>query len=242
MALYRDHGVVLRTSKLGETDRIITFLTRENGKVRAVAKGVRRPGSKFGARLEPTNNVALQLYRGRNLDIVTQAETLDTNRSLREDYALLTHAISMLEAVDQVAQERESDPVMYRMLEGALRTLSSEKSPIVSVAFLWKLLSHEGFHPVLTSCARCELEFGDAVEPATFDFGEGGALCSSCAAGGGRRISADAIVVISALVDARVRAVIDQPPSTEVLLEVEHLGVGALEHHSERRLRSAALY
>ena len=231
MALYRDHGVVLRTSKLGETDRIITFLTRENGKVRAVAKGVRRPGSKFGARLEPTSNVALQLYRGRNLDIVTQAETLDTNRSLREDYA-----------VDQVAQERESDPVMYRMLEGALRTLSSEKSPIVSVAFLWKLLSHEGFHPVLTSCARCELEFGDAVEPATFDFGEGGALCSSCAAGGGRRISADAIVVISALVDARVRAVIDQPPSTEVLLEVEHLGVGALEHHSERRLRSAALY
>ena len=71
MALYRDHGVVLRTSKLGETDRIITFLTRENGKVRAVAKGVRRPGSKFGARLEPTSNVALQLYRGRNLDIVT---------------------------------------------------------------------------------------------------------------------------------------------------------------------------
>lgn len=242
MALYRDQGVVLRTHKLGETDRIITFLTRENGKVRAVAKGVRRPGSRFGSRLEPTGHVAVQCYRGRNLDIVTQVETIDANRNLREDYELLTHAISMLEAVDQVAQEREPDPVMYRMLEGALRTLAVEKSSIVSVAFLWKLLSHEGFHPVLTSCARCETEFSTAVELVAFDIAEGGGLCSSCAAGGGRRVSSGAIVVISALVDSRVRAVLDQPPPVEVLLEVERLGVAALEHHSERRLRSVALF
>ena len=107
MSLYRDQGVVLRTIKLGEADRIVTILTQTSGKVRAVAKGIRRPGSRFGARLEPTSHVALQCYRGRELDIVTQVETIDSFRALREHYGCLTHAISMLEAVDQIAQERE---------------------------------------------------------------------------------------------------------------------------------------
>src|SRR6185295_5730972 len=101
--LYRDQGVVLRTIKLGETDRIVTILTQGHGKVRAVAKGVRKPGSRFGARLEPTTHIALQCYRGRELDVVTQVETIDAWRPLRENYAALTHAVSMLEAVDQVA-------------------------------------------------------------------------------------------------------------------------------------------
>jgi DNA repair protein RecO (recombination protein O) len=90
---------VLRSIKLGETDRIVTVLSRGHGKIRAVAKGVRKPGSRFGARLEPTSNVVLQCYRGRSeLDVVTQVETIDSNRRLREHYGCLTHAVSMLEA------------------------------------------------------------------------------------------------------------------------------------------------
>src|SRR5438552_8917597 len=142
--LYRDQGVVLRTIKLGETDRIVTILTQRHGKVRAVAKGVRKPGSRFGARLEPTTHVALQCYRGRELDVVTQVETIDANRALREHYGCLTHAVSMLEATDQVAQEREPNPAVYRMLVGALRTLVITPTPLVSTAFFWKLLSLEG--------------------------------------------------------------------------------------------------
>ena len=177
MALYRDQGVVLRSIKLGETDRIVTMLTRANGKVRAVAKGVRKPGSRFGARLEPTSHIAFQCYRGRELDIVTQVETIDANRALREHYGCLTHSISMLEAVDQVALEREPNHALYRMLESALRTLAREPSPIVSAAFFWKLLSLEGFHPMLDSCARCgreptEPEAGaEPVEFVMFDLG-----------------------------------------------------------------------
>ena len=90
-----------------------------------MAKGVRRTTSRFGARLEPTSRVALQCYRGRELDTVTQVETLEVHRSLREDYTLLTHAVPMLEAVDQVAPDREPDPALYRMLTGALRTLDA---------------------------------------------------------------------------------------------------------------------
>src|SRR5438067_11667483 len=113
--LYRDEGVVLRAIKLGEADRIVTIFTQGHGRVRAVAKGIRKTTSKFGARLEPTTRVALQCYRGRDLDHVTQVETLESHRALRENYALLTHALPMLEAADQVAQDREPTPALHRM-------------------------------------------------------------------------------------------------------------------------------
>src|SRR4026208_1409774 len=116
--LYRDEGVVLRTIKLGEADRIVTIFTQGHGKIRAVAKGIRKTTSKFGARLEPMSRVALQCYKGRELALLTQAESLDSNRALREEYALLTRSVPMLEAVDQVAQDREPNPPMYRMLTG----------------------------------------------------------------------------------------------------------------------------
>ena len=93
MTLYRDHGIVLRTHKLGESDRIISFITERHGKVRAVAKGVRKTRSRFGSRLEPTSHVALLLYEGRELDIVTQAESVDHFRALRDD---LDHAAEIL--------------------------------------------------------------------------------------------------------------------------------------------------
>src|SRR6266850_2575912 len=153
--LYRDEGVVLRTIKLGEADRIVTIFTQGHGKIRAVAKGVRKTTSRFGARLEPASHVALQCYKGRDLDIVTQAESLDSNRVLREEYSLLTRSVPMLEAVDQVAQDREPNPAMYRMLTGALHALASTRNPLVTPAFFWKLLSLEGFHPLLDGCARC---------------------------------------------------------------------------------------
>ncbi len=276
MALYRDQGVVLRTIKLGETDRIVSMMTRGNGKVRAVAKGVRKPGSRFGARLEPTTHLAFQCYRGRELDVITQVETIDANRALREHYGCLTHAVSMLEAVDQVALVREPNHALYRMLEQALRTLAREPSPIVSTAFFWKLLSLEGFHPMLDDCARCGRALGvdPAADPATdpaadpddattardvddpttacdaddahdsaavFDLHDGGTLCAFCGSAGGRRTSTAALAIVARMVGGRLRGVLDSPPPPEVLREVERLAIAAIEHHSERRLRSAAL-
>ncbi len=236
--LYRDQGVVLRTIKLGEADRIVTFLTQGHGKVRAVAKGVRKSGSRFGARLEPTSHVALQCYRGRELDVVTQVETIDAFRALRENYACITHAVPMLEAADQVAQEREPAPALYRMLVGALRTLCTTPSPVVTPAFFWKLLSLEGFHPHLDGCVRCGEEKGPF--PA-FDLGDGGVLCGGCGRLGGRRIAPEAVAFLELLVGGGLRRALDDPPALEHVHEVEHLGVLMLEHHSERRLRSAVL-
>jgi DNA repair protein RecO (recombination protein O) len=238
MALYRDQGIVLRTIKLGEADRIVTLLTPGHGKIRAVAKGIRKPTSRFGARLEPTSHAAVQCYRGRELDIITQVETIDTHRALREHYGCLTHAVSMLEAVDQVAQEREPNPALYRMLLGALHTLAERPSPLVSTAFFWKLLSLEGFQPMLHACARCSDDTGPF---AAFDLNEGGVLCDRCASFGGHRVEPETLAVIDDIVSGRLARILAAPPPSPVLTEIERLAIRALEYHLERRLRSAAL-
>jgi DNA repair protein RecO (recombination protein O) len=237
--LYRDEGVVLRTIKLGEADRIVTLMSLGHGKVRAVAKGIRKTTSKFGARLEPTSRVAFQCYRGRELDVVTQVETLEANRHLREEYALLTHVVPMLEAVDQVAQERAANPALYRMLSGALRTLGERRSPLVTPAFFWKLLSLEGVHPMLDACARCGLDRAD-VELTAFDLDEGGALCRPCARGAGRGLTPEALELLRRMLGGGLNAVLAESVN-QASHDVEHLGIRALEHHVERRLRSAAL-
>ncbi len=236
--LYRDQGVVLRTIKLGEADRIISFMTQGNGKVRAVAKGVRKSGSRFGSRLEPTSHVALQCYRGRELDVVTQVETIAAHRPLREDYALFTHAVSMLEAVDQVAQEREAAPALYRLLVRALDTLATTPSSVVTPGFFWKLLSLEGYHPHLDGCVRCGSEDGPFP---SFDLAEGGVLCATCGRLGGRRVDPEALGFLRRLVGGELHLAMAEPPAHQHVVEVERLGVAALEFQSERRIRSATL-
>ena len=245
--LYRDRGVVLRSIKLGETDRIVTFLTEGRGKVRAVAKGVRKPKSRFGARLEPTTHLNLQLYEGRNLDVVTQVETIDANRKLRESYAAFTQAIAMLEAVDHVAQEGEANVPLYRMLAAALRTLAEDPGvrgapggclPAVSAAFFWKLLALEGVSPVLDACARCDETVVDVA--ATFDVAEGGVLCRACAGPGAPVVSVGGLALVGRILGGGLRGVLAEPPGP-ALTEAESLALRALEHHLERRLRSTPM-
>jgi DNA repair protein RecO (recombination protein O) len=234
VGIYRDTGVVLRTIKLGEADRIITFVTERRGKVRAVAKGVRKTKSRFGARLEPLTHVAFQCYEGRNLDTVTQAETIDAFRAVREDLDRLSRASALLEAVDALVQEGDEDPRILQMLLGALRTLEAGPTPLVVPAFFWKLLAHEGFRPILDECASC-----GATEPlVAFDLEVGGILCRSCARG--VRVSPDAVDLLRRMLGGDLVSVLAEAPSPAGY-EVEHLATRALEHHLERRMRSVGL-
>lgn len=225
---------MLRTIKLGETDRIVTFLTQIHGKVRAVAKGARKPGSRFGARMEPGSHVALQLYEGRDLDVVTQAETIDMFRSLREQYASFTQAMSMLEVVDHVAQERERNLPLYRMLVGALRTLDKEPSPLFVGAFFWKLLSLEGFHPVLDTCSNCGADNRTLVG---FDLSAGGATCVECSEPGARPVAPESFALIRRVLGGDLRSALAEPAG-QAVAEAEWLALRAIEYHLERRLRS----
>jgi DNA repair protein RecO (recombination protein O) len=232
--LYRDEGVVLRTYKLGEADRIVVLCTRGRGKVRAVAKGVRKTKSKFGSRLEPTSHVALQLYEGRELDIVTQVESIDHFRAIRDDLDRIARASSMLEVVDQTMQEGAPNPRLYRMLIGGLRALSDQNGALVVPAFFWKLLALEGFGPILDRCADC----GTTESLVAFDLDTGGVLCA-----GHRRgvaISPGALDLLRRILGGQLGAALNEPPSAATH-EVEHLATRSIEHHLERRLRSTSV-
>lgn len=231
MSLYREHGIVLRTYKLGEADRIVVFVTRGHGKVRAVAKGVRKTKSRFGSRLEPGSHVALQLYEGRELDIVTQADSVDHFRAIRDDLDRLAGAQVMLEATDQVAQEREPDARLYQLLLGALRALAGSGAALVVPAFLLKLLAADGVQPQVEVCASC----GEDTPLIAFDPTSGGLLCGSCRRG--QSVSPEAVALLQDVLGGRLGVALAQPvtPATQ---EVTHLATTAMEHHLERRLRT----
>ena len=159
MSIYRDDGIVLRTQKLGEADRIVTVLARKSGRVRAVAKGVRRTKSRFGARLEPFTHVDLLLYTGRSLDVITQAETVRAyGDALTADYPKYTTGIAMLETAERfTAIEKEPALRQFLLLVGGLRTLveGGHDPRLVLDAYLLRSLAVAGYAPALDECAIC---------------------------------------------------------------------------------------
>ena len=190
-ALYRDEGVVLRTQKLGEADRIVTVLTRRHGKVRAVAKGVRRTKSKFGARLEPFSHVDLQLYTGRNLDIVSQAESIRSyGNDVVDDYPCYTAGTAVLETADRLtAEEGEPAVRLYLLVTGALRALAAKQrdASLILDAFLMRAMAFAGWAPAVDECARC----GDPGPHKAFNVHAGGMVCPRCRPQGSATPSTD---------------------------------------------------
>jgi len=236
--LYRDSGVVLRTYKLGESDRIIVMHTAENGKVRAVAKGVRKTKSKFGARLEPMSHVNVQLYRGRDLDIVSQVEAVESLSPMLSSLDRASQGLAAVEAVDQLSLEREPNMGLYRMVVGVLRTIADAPSPLNVPAFYWKLLANEGMRPELHRCIRC-----GGTEPETafvaFDLNEGGVLCRSCRSG--QSISPAALALLRDILGGRLQQALAHRESP-ITHEVAALATKALEFQIERRLRAVAMF
>jgi DNA repair protein RecO (recombination protein O) len=234
MTLFRDRGMVLRTIRLGEADRIVTLMTEQHGKVRAVAKGVRRTKSKFGSRLEPLSHVALLGWQGRgDLDMINQVEVIDTFRTVREDLDRMAAAMSMLEVVDQIGQERHGNPRLYEMLVGAMAALAERDSPMVAPAFFLKVLALEGSAPVLDVCVSCGQE--DSGLLVAFDLTEGGVLCRTCRRG--RPLSAGGLLLLRRTLGGGLAGVLAEPPSAAVD-EVTSLATEAMEAHLDRRLRS----
>ncbi|HEX3591420.1 MAG TPA: DNA repair protein RecO [Pseudonocardiaceae bacterium] len=239
MSLYRDTGVVLRVHKLGEADRIVTLITRRHGKVRAVAKGVRRTRSRFGARLEPFGHVDVQFYTGRTLDVITQVETVDAfGIGLVGDYPRYTVGCAVLETADRLAVE-EGEPAMrlYLLVAGALRALAAgERDPsLVLDAFLMRAMAYAGWAPAVTECARC-------AEPGphqAFSVPAGGAVCPRCRPAGASRPAAETFTLLEALLHGEwpVAESTGQPTRREA----SGLVAALLQWHLERQLRSLPL-
>jgi len=235
--VYTDDGVVLRTQKLGEADRIITILCRKSGRVRAVAKGVRRTKSRFGARLEPFTHVDLMLHIGRSLDVITQAEVIRPyGEPLIEDYPRYTAGVAMLETAEKFTPV-EKEPALRQLLLliGGLRSLGDGEhdSRLVLDAFLLRSLAIAGYAPSLTECARCG---APGEELRAFAVPAGGMVCGNCRQAGASVPDPRSVALMSALLSGDW----DSADRTERRYQVECSGLAAayLQWHLEHAIRS----
>ena len=238
MTLYRDSAVVLRTHKLGEADRIITLLTRQHGRVRAVARGIRKTTSRFGGRLEPFMHVDVQLAEGRTLDVVTQVQTIDPfAQHLGADYAAYTAGTAILETAERLVQE-DGEPAVpqYQLLVSALRALASNRqSPgLLLDSFQLRSLAIAGYAPSFGSCARC----GAEGPHRNFHAPSGGILCDTCRMPGSAAPGPFTVALLGALLEGDW----DTVAASDERARREATGIvnAYLSWHLERSLRSLA--
>jgi DNA repair protein RecO (recombination protein O) len=179
---FRVEAVVLRHSDWGEADRILGLFTREHGKVRAIAKGVRKLRSRKAGHLEPFTRVSLLLARGRDMQIVTQAETINAYTPLRESLLLVGYASYVVELLDRFTYEEGENRALYRLLTDTLENLATHPDPMLVVHYYEiRLLDLLGFRPHLFNCAHCSKEI--QAEDQFFSAKEGGVLCPRCGSG-----------------------------------------------------------
>ncbi|OBG35662.1 MULTISPECIES: DNA repair protein RecO [Mycolicibacter] len=239
MRLYRDRAVVLRQHKLGEADRIVTLLTRDHGLVRAVAKGVRRTRSKFGARLEPFAHIDVQLHPGRNLDIVTQVVSVDAFASdIVSDYGRYTCACVILETAERLAgAERAPATALHRLTVGALRAVADGRRPreLVLDAYLLRAMSVAGWAPALTECARCATPGPHRA----FHVAAGGSVCGHCRPAGSTTPPMGVLDLMSALHDGDWE--VAELSTAAHRSHASGLVAAHLQWHLERRLRTLPL-
>jgi DNA repair protein RecO (recombination protein O) len=237
--LYRDEAVVLRTHKLGEADRIVTLLTRSHGRVRGVARGVRKTTSRIGARLEPFSHVDVQLYEGRSLDTVTQVESIAAHGAdLSSDYPRWTAGTAMLETAERLTpEEREPALQQYVLLVSGLRSLvAGDHDPgLILDSYLLRSLAIAGWSPSFEDCAKC----GAPGPHRAFSVVSGGMVCSSCRPPGSAAPSAASVALMGALL-AGDWLVADAAEQRE-RREASGLVAAFLQWHLERGLRSLPL-
>lgn len=196
---FRDDAIVLRVHKLGEADHIVSLLGRNTGRMRAVAKGVRRTSSKFGARLSPFGHIDLQLIEGRNLHTVTQVVGIDLyGRRIAEDYQRYTVACAISETAEKLTPaEHEPALRIFQLTLGAMRALAeaAHAAPLVLDAYLLRAMGTSGWAPALRECAVC----GTRGDHRAFSVAAGGCVCRDCRPAGSTHPSPASVELMRAL-------------------------------------------
>ncbi len=237
---FRVEAVVLRHTDWGEADRLLSMYTRERGKVRAIAKGVRKVRSRKAGHLEPFTRVTLQLAKGRDLLIVTQADTVEAYLPLRDDLLKTGNASYVVELLDRFTYEEESENfAIFRLLTETLDRIASEPDPWLAIRYYEiRLLDFLGFRPHLFECANCGSEV-QAVDQ-FFSPAQGGVLCPRCGAGlpGAWRISMEALKYLRHFQRSNYAVAKRAHPGGEIRKEMETLMQGYLTYLLERGLNT----
>ena len=231
---------MLRHMDYGEADRILTLYTRQLGKTRALAKGARKIASRKAGHIEPFTYVKLQLAKGRDMPLVTQADTVDAYLSLREDLILTSHASYVLELLDRFTYEDETEnSVLFRLLTDSLSRLASRMDSWLVIRYYEiRLLDHLGFRPQLFECANCGREI--KAEDQFFSFSAGGVICPRC--GQGLRnvynISVESLRYLRHFQRSSFAEATRARPDPDVQLETETLMQGYFTYLLERELNT----
>lgn len=239
MPLYRDAAIVLRTHKLRESDRIVTMLTRDHGKVRAVQHGARKTRSRAGARLEPGMLADIQCYTGKtNLDTVKEtAIHAAYGDHISRDYAAFTAASAVLETADRLTEEQETARPQFTLLIGALAALAKGQHPVGLIldSYLLRALAIGGWAASFTDCAGC----GQPGPHRAFNLASGGAVCPLCRTPGSAAPRPETFALLSALQtgDWLAADASDQPERREA----SGLVAAYVQWHLERGVRSLRL-
>jgi DNA repair protein RecO (recombination protein O) len=236
MGIRHDQGIVLRSFPFGEADKVVVLLSPNKGKLRTVAKGVRKTKSRFGGRLEPFSHVDLVLYEGRNLDTITQVSMIEPFHDLRVDLDNVVAAGTMVEIADAVAQENESSVRLFLLLQRGLRALDAgPQHPDLLTAFLLKAAETIGVAPALDQCAGC----GRTDDLRRFSFAAGGVLCERCRTPGAYALRNGLTDYLAALATADLVNL----PESDGTFTGEARGVARrfIEYHLEQKIRSMAV-
>ena len=236
MPTYRDDAIVLHTTKLGEADRIITMLTKNHGKIRAVAKGVRKSTSRYGARLEPLNLIDVQLHQGRNLDTVTGVDTVAAfSAQAIEDYSIWTAGLAMAETTDRIiSADREPANAQFLLFYGGLKALvdKSHSPGLILDAFLIRSMAIAGWAASFDKCAKC-----DAPGPHNwFSVTNGGVLCSECKIPGSATPAPETLSLLGALLSGDWKTA--DASAEKNRKEATGIVAAHLQWHLEREVKS----
>jgi DNA repair protein RecO (recombination protein O) len=234
---FKTEAIVLRSIRYGEADRILHLYSRERGRIGAMAKGVRRPKSRFGGRLEPLFRVALVLREGRgDLHTVTSVQTVHAHGALREGREALARATEACAAVLRLFDSAEPNVPAYNLLCHELALLDANPSAAgraQALAFRLKLLLAAGFVPELASCASC----GEREHLGAFSAGAGGVVCAACEAGS-FPLDPDTHEFLVAALGRPLAEVSDAPE--RALAQADRAIAETLEHHAHVRLARVA--
>jgi DNA repair protein RecO (recombination protein O) len=244
MPAYPLRALVLRKTKLGETDVIVTMLAEDGHQVRAVAKGLRRPGSKFGARLEPYGTVDLLLHTGRSLEVVAEARTVASRASLREDLDRSAAAAVVADVLDKITAEGQPESRLALLAAATLDVMESaevERLPATVVAFLVKAMAMHGYRPELEACVICA---SDASSAGVFSLGHGGPLCPDCGDvdPAALRVPAEARAWLATLMASTMAQVADLDVPAPATADCFGLMRSFIAYHVPTRLKALDFY
>lgn len=237
--IYRVDAIVTGRLDLGEVDRILTLFSRQRGKLRAIAKGIRRPQSRLAPHLEFFSESRLMLAQGREIDVITSADMVDAHWTLRTDLDAFGHASYLAELLNQLTEDRQENAAVYNLLAGSLRVLAEGVNPFaVTRHYELALLSLLGFRPELFACVRCGAEIVPAKN--AFSARLGGIICPDCreADASAQVLSVNAQKYIRMLDRSGLGAAVQLQLDPETALEIERALAGYARHHAERESRS----